>query len=202
MRKLYDFPLSGNCHKIRMMLAMLDLDYEIETIDILNGDQNTPEFLALNPMHKVPVLEDNGLILADSAAILVYLARKYGREDLYPDDPAAMAQIQKWLSFSANEVFNGLALARAMVIFNRPLDEKAVHAVADIALETLESRLTVAEWLALDRPTLADIACYPYASRIEEGNISLEEFPAIRAWFARVEDLPGFLPMPVFAEGA
>ncbi|MDA7949370.1 MAG: glutathione S-transferase family protein [Hyphomicrobiaceae bacterium] len=196
MRKLYDFQLSGNCHKVRMMLAMLDLQYEVEAIDLLKGEQHAPEFLELNPMHKVPVLDDDGLILADSAAILIYLARKYGREDLYPDDPAAMTHIQKWLSFSVNEVFNGLALARAMVIFNRELDEKAVHAVADIALNTLESRLTIAEWLALDRPTLADIACYPYTARIEEGNISLEAFPATRAWIARVEGLPGFIPMP------
>ena len=196
MRKLYDFPLSGNCHKIRMMLSMLGLDYETETVDLLNGDQNTPDFLKLNPMHKVPVLDDDGLILPDSAAILIYLVRKYGREDWYPNEPAAMAEIQRWLSFSVNEVFNGLALARAMVIFNRPLDAKAIHAIADVALNTLESRLTTTQWLALDRPTIADIACYPYTAAIEEGNISLEPHPAIRAWLARVEELPGFVPMP------
>jgi len=201
MRKLYEFPPSGNCHKVRIMLAMLGLGYESETIDLLKGDQNTPAFLELNPMHKVPVLDDDGLILSDSAAILIYLARTYGREDLYPDKPADMAAIQRWLSFSVNEVFNGLALARAMVIFNRQLDADATHAIADIALNTLEAQLTLTPWLALDRATIADIACYPYTAAIGEGNISLEPFPAIRDWVTRAEDLPGFIAMPKFEVG-
>jgi len=183
------------------MLAMLGLGYESETIDLLKGDQNTPAFLELNPMHKVPVLDDDGLILSDSAAILIYLARTYGREDLYPDKPADMAAIQRWLSFSVNEVFNGLALARAMVIFNRQLDADATHAIADIALNTLEAQLTLTPWLALDRATIADIACYPYTAAIGEGNISLEPFPAIRDWVTRAEDLPGFIAMPKFEVG-
>jgi len=198
MRKLYDFPPSGNCHKIRIMLSMLGLSYETETVDLLKDEQKTPAFLKLNPMHKVPVLDDDGLILSDSVAILIYLVRKYGREDWYPDEPAAMAEIQKWLSFSVNEVFNGLALARAMVIFNRPLDVEAIHKTANIALKTLESRLTDAGWLALDRPTIADIACYPYTASIEEGNISLEPYSAIRGWLTQVEELPGFVAMPSF----
>ncbi len=178
-----------------MMLSMLGLEYEKRTIDLLKGEQNTPAFLELNPRHKVPVLVDDGVIISDSAAILVYLVRKYGGKDWYPDDAEAMAEIQKWLSFSVNEVFNGLALSRAMVIFNRPMDADAVHKIADIALAVLESRLKESDWLALDRPTIADIACYPYAAAIGEGNISLAAYPAIRAWLARVEDLPGCVAM-------
>ena len=197
MRTLYDFPPSGNCHKVRMMLSMLGLDYETQPVNLLKGEQMTPEFVKLNPRHKVPVLDDDGVIVSDSAAILIYLVRKYGREDWYPDEPEAMAEIQKWLSFSVNEVFNGLALARAMVIFNLTMDSKAIHKVAQIALDTMEAHLKDLDWMALSRPTIADIACYPYTARIEEGNILLAPYPAIRAWLARVEELPGFVAMPV-----
>ena len=123
--KLYDFALSGNCQKIRMTLAMLGIDYETQTIDLLDKEQLSPEFLAINPFHKVPVIDDDGFLLRDSAAILIYLVRKYGRPEWYPDNPEAMAQIQQWLSFSVNEVFNGFAIARALVIFKREGDHAA-----------------------------------------------------------------------------
>ena len=199
MRKLYDFPPSGNCHKIRIMLSLLGLDYETQPINLLKREQFAPEFLVLNPRHKVPVLDDGGTIIADSAAILVYLARKYRRDDLYPEEPEAMAEIQKWLSFSVNEVFNGLALARAKEIFNRTnVDAAPLHKIALAAMDELEARLGEADWLALGRPTIADIACYPYTAAIGEANLSLEPCPAVRAWIARLEALPGFVAMPAF----
>ena len=107
-----------------------------------------------------------------------------------------MAEIQQWLSFSVNEVFNGLAMARAIVIFNRDFDQKLAHAISDIALDMLEFRLNKHEWLAVDRLTLADIACYPYAALVYEGGISLDQYPAIRSWFKRIEALPGYIDKP------
>ena len=198
MRKLYDFPPSGNCHKIRIMLSLLNLEYEMETVNLLKGEQKTPAFLKLNPRHKVPVLDDEGTIVSDSAAILIYLASKYGRDDLYPTDPEAMAEVQKWLSFSVNEVFNGLALSRAMVIFKRDVDPAPLHAIALATLDILEARLVSADWLALGRPTIADVACYPYTAAIGEGGLSLEPYPAVQAWLNRLEDLPGFAAMPAY----
>ena len=198
MRKLYDFPPSGNCHKIRIMLSLLGLEYEKETVNLLKGEQKTPEFLQLNPRHKVPVLDDEGTVVSDSAAILVYLARKYGRDDLYPLEPEGMAEVQKWLSFSVNEVFNGLALSRAMVIFNRDVDAAPLHAIAYTALDTLEAQLASTDWLANGRTTIADIACYPYTAAIGEGDLSLEPYPAVRAWLGRLEALPGFVAMPAY----
>ncbi|NNE21667.1 MAG: glutathione S-transferase [Rhizobiales bacterium] len=198
MRILYDFPPSGNCHKIRNILSILGLDYDKVTINLLKGEQRAPAFVQLNPRHKVPVLDDDGVIVSDSAAILVYLARKYGRDDLYPNEPAALAEIQKWLSFSVNEVFNGLALARAKVIFNRDVDAEPLHAIAFSALKTMEMQLTEADWLALGQPTIADIACYPYTAATGEADLSLEPYPAVRAWLTRLEALPGFVAMPAF----
>ena len=196
MITLYDFQLSGNCHKIRMMLAFLCLEYRKVDIDLRKNDQMSPDFFTLNRLHKVPVLVDDEFVLRDSVAIMIYLARKYGKPEWYPESPAEMAEIQQWLSFSVNEVFNGLAMSRAIVIFNRDFDLKLAHAITDIALDLLEFRLKDHEWLALDRFTLADIACYPYAALVHEGSISLEEFPSIRAWFKRIEALSDYVAMP------
>jgi len=193
--KLYDFALSGNCHKVRMMLAMLEIEYESQNIDLLNKDQLTPEFLAINPFHKVPVIDDDGFLLRDSAAILIYLARKYGRPEWHPDDPAEIAQIQQWLSFSVNEVFNGFAIARALIIFKREGDHAGAVELSRQGLEVMEKHLKNHEWLALDRTTIADIACYPYTALIEEGHVSLEPYPNVRAWIKRIEALPGYVAM-------
>jgi len=194
--KLYDFTLSGNCQKIRMMLAMLGIEYETKSIDLLDKGQFTPEFLAINPFHKVPVIDDDGFMLRDSAAILVYLARKYGKPEWHPDDAAQIAEIQQWLSFSVNEVFNGFAMARALIIFKRPGDHDAVVELSRQGLEIMEQHLKDHDWLALGRTTIADIACYPYTALIEEGHVSLDPYPAVCAWIARVEALPGYVPMP------
>ena len=193
--KLYDFEHSGNCHKIRMMLSFLNIEYERVDIDLLKKDQLHPDFVKLNPLHKVPVLDDDGVILRDSAAILIYLARKYGKQEWYPDDPLAMAEIQQWLSFSVNEVFNGLAISRAIIIFKRDMDLTEPRRIAKDALATMEHQLKDHDWLALNRLTLADLACYPYTALIHEGELSLDAYPAIRAWFKRIEAIPNCPPM-------
>lgn len=196
MITLYDFELSGNCHKIRMMLSFLDLEYQKVDIDLRKKDQMAPGFVALNRLHKVPVLVDAGMVLRESAAIMIYLARKQEKLDWYPESPAEMAEVQQWLSFSVNEVFNGPAMARAIVIFKRDYPLKLAHAITDIVLDLLESRLKDHKWLALDRFTLADIACYPYAALVHEGGISLDNYPAVRAWFKRIEALSDYVGMP------
>jgi glutathione S-transferase len=196
MITLYDFELSGNCHKVRMMLSFLDLAYSKIDVDLRKKEQMSPDFVALNRLHKVPVLVDGDRVLRDSAAILIYLARRYGRSEWYPESPLEMAEIQQWLSFSVNEVFNGLAMARAIVIFNREFDLKTAKNFTDAALDMLEFRLRDHDWLALGRFTLADLACYPYAALVHEGNVSLDSFPALRSWFKRIESMPGYVGMP------
>jgi glutathione S-transferase len=178
-----------------MILSFLGLDYEKIDTDLRRKDHMHPDFIVLNRLHKVPVLIDEEFVLRDSAAIMIYLARQYGKPEWYPDSPREMGEIQQWLSFSVNEVFNGLAMVRAILLFNRDFDLKLAHTISDVALDQLESRLKDHDWLALDRLTLADIACYPYTALVHEGNVSLEAFPAIRAWFKRVESLPRFVAM-------
>jgi len=193
--KLYNFEHSGNCHKIRMMLSFLEITYEKIDINLLNKDQLDPDFIRLNPLHKVPVLDDDGYILRDSAAILIYLARKYGKTEWYPDNAESMAEIQQWLSFSLIEMFNGLAITRAIVIFKRDMDPVGPRAIAMEVLDVLERHLKDHDWLALGRITIADISCYPYTALIHEGGISLQDYPSIRAWLKRVEKIPNAPPM-------
>ena len=195
MIKLYDFDRSGNCHKVRMLLSFLGIDYQRVPIDLVKKEQMEADFLALNPLHKVPVLDDAGYIVRDSAAILIYLSRKYGNSDWYPENAEDMAEVQQWLSFSVNEVFNGLAIARAIIIFNRDADLEVPRQIAAEALKLMEQRLKEHDWLALNRFTIADIACYPYTALIHEGHMSLEDYPAIRAWFKRIESLPDYASM-------
>ena len=200
--KLYDFELSGNCHKIRMLLAMLGLTYERVDIDLRHKDQFDSDFVALNPLHKVPVLEDGDVLVRDSAAILVYLARKHWKTEWYPDTPAEAADIQQWLSFSVNEVFNGLAMVRANVIFKRGLDQDALTVAASGALDMLEDRLAAHDWLSLGRFTIADLACYPYTALSHEGGMDLKKWPAVVAWCRRVEALDGYVSMPGLPDAA
>jgi len=196
MIRLYDFKLSGSCHKVRLLLSMLGLDYQIVDVDLLKGDQTQDQFLRINPLNKVPVLEDDGYVLRDSTAIMVYLAQKYGRSDWVPASAQEHGEIQQWLSFSVNEIFHGIATARAIVLFQRDIDLTGPQALGRKSLTVMEQRLSAHEWLAGDRLTLADLACYPYTALAYQGGLSLADYPALRAWIARIEALPGYVPMP------
>lgn len=196
MLKLYNTQMSGNCHRVRLMLSLLGLKYETVEIDLQKKDQLKPEFLSLNPLHKIPVLDDNGFVVRDSMAILVYLADKYGKGKWYPKDPEGRAEVQQWLSLAVNEGFNGLAVARAIVVFNRPGDPKAAAEIAEQALHAMQVRLKQRDWLATGEPTIADVASYVYAALAHQGHISLHNHPAIAPWIKRVEALPGYVAMP------
>lgn len=193
--KLYDAVLSGNCHKVRLMLSMLGRDYETVPVDLTKREQKTPEFLALNPLGKVPVLDDGGVVIRDSQAILVYLAGTYGDTTWWPADARGQGEIVQWLAFAANEMWLGPAVARAIIKFKRDGDLATAQGHARDALSILEGRLKDHDWLALGRPTIADLACYPYAGLVWEGGVALDPYPALKAWFKRIEALPGYVAM-------
>ena len=199
--KLYDTVLSGNCHKVRLLLSILGRDYETVPVDLLAREQKTPEFLALNPLGKVPVLDDGGQVIWDSQAILVYLAGKYGGDAWWPGDPRSQGEIMQWLALAANEMWHGPAMARAIIKFKRDADLEVAQANARDVLGILEGRLGDHDWLALDRPTIADMACYPYAGLVWEGGVTLDPYPAVIAWLERVEALPGYAGMEGLGRG-
>ena len=194
--KLYDLELSGNCYKVRLFLSFLGLKYDLVPVDFMVGQHKSSEFLRLNPLGEIPVLEDDGLILRDSQAILIYLAKKYGGEMWLPSDPAGMAQVAQWLSTAANEIARGPNDARLNRKFGFAVDLEIAQQKAESILTIIEQHLSQHQWLALDRPTIADIACFPYIALAPEGDVMLDRHPAINQWCDRIEKLPNFIKMP------
>lgn len=199
--QLYHTPLSGHAHRAVLFASLLGLEVELIDVDIPGGANRTPEFLALNPFGQVPVLRDGETVVADANAILVYLAKKTGRSDWLPEDPAGAAAVQRWLSVAAGELAYGPAAARLITVFGAQLDADEVIARAHVLLERLEAHLASRDWLAAAYPTVADIALYSYLAGAPEGNVDLAPYAAVRAFLHRVEALPGFVPFPRTAAG-
>ncbi|MDH5446508.1 MAG: glutathione S-transferase [Gammaproteobacteria bacterium] len=197
--KLYDFELSGNCYKIRLILSLLGLSYERQTVDLANGEQTGEAFLKLNSKGEVPVLQDGEQCFSDSNAILVYLATKYAPEHYLPQDPETLALIQYWLSTAANEIHHGVAAARVVKLFGLPRDYDNAIIIGTNLLLQLDEFLSTHQWLATDKITIADIAIYPYVALAEDGGISVESYSHIQQWFKRIESLPGYTPLPTVA---
>lgn len=193
--RLYRHPLSGHAHRVELLLALLQLPCEPIDVDLAKGAHRTPEFLAKNPFGQVPVIEDGDITLADSNAILVYLATRYDTAGRwYPRDPASAARVQQWLSVAAGQLAFGASAARRAVLFTGKQDESAKVLAARL-LGLLEQHLTTRQFLAADAPTIADLALYSYTAHAPEGGVPLDAYPQVRAWLARIESLPGFVPM-------
>ena len=191
---IYHHPLSGHSHRVVLFASLLGVPHQLVEVDLKTGAHKKPEFLALNPFGQVPVLEDDGVIVADSNAILVYLARKAGRDDWLPTDPAGAAAVQRWLSVAAGEVAYGPAAARLITVFGASYNADEVITRAHALLARLENHLAGRDWLAAERPTVADVALYSYLARAPEGNVDLSGYPAVGRFLRRIEALPGFVP--------
>ena len=197
--KLYDMTLSGNCYKVRLLCSLIGLEYQIQTVNLAAGDHKQTDFLQLNPRGQVPVLEDNGLVLWDSTAILTYLASQYGAPHWLPTEAVAHANVMQWLALAQNELLYGLARARAVKLFARPWDLSQCQQLGKAGLAVLETQLAAHTWLANDQLSIADIACYPYVALAEAGDIPLTDYPNIQKWLHRTQQLPGYTNMPGIA---
>lgn len=193
--QLYRNPVSGHCHRVELFLSLLGLPYESVDVDLAQKQHKSPEFLAMNPLGQIPVLRDGDLTLADSNAILVYLEGRHAPGEWLPRDPVGAARVQRWLSLAAGPLAFGPAAARVVQLFKRPIDPKEAIERADALFGLMESELGRTPFLVGERATLADVAHYAYVARAPEGLVSLQPYPAIRAWLARIEALPGFVPM-------
>ncbi|WP_437965870.1 glutathione S-transferase [Sorangium sp. So ce260] len=194
--RLYRHPLSGHSHRVELLLSLLRLPFELVDIDLKNGAQRTPEFLSKNAFGQVPVIEDGDLTLADSNAILVYLATRYDPSGRWlPRDAVAAASVQRWLSVAAGRLFAGPGTARLANVFGIKLDHERARAIAVELFAVLDKHLATPRFFTGDAPTIADIAMYTYTAHAPEGGVSLDPYGHLRAWLARVEDLPGFVPM-------
>lgn len=200
--KLYRHPLSGHAHRVELLLSLLNLPTELVFVDLAKGAHKQPDFLAINPFGQVPVIDDNGTVLSDSNAILVYLAKKYDSTGRWlPAEPVAAAKVQRWLSVAAGQIASGPATARLITVFGAPYDAESTIARSHALLKVVEAELRNSPFLAGHTPTLADVAAYTYIAHAPEGNVSLADYPQVRAWLARIEALPGFVPMQRTAVG-
>ena len=200
--KLYRYPLSGHSHRVELFLSILGLEAEIIDVDLVNGEHKQEAFLKKNIFGQVPVLEDGPVTIADSNAILVYLASKYdAKRNWLPLGNEESAEVQRFLSIAAGEIAHGPASARLVTVFGAELDHETLIKNSQALLETLEAHLQDRSWLAGEHATIADIADYTYIAHAPEGNVSLNGYPAVRTWLSRVEALPGFIPMQSTAVG-
>ncbi len=202
MITLYDYELSGNCYKIRLLLGFLGIAYETRKVDFYPGrEHKSPEFLAINPLGQLPVIDDDGFVMRDAQAILTYLAAKYDpARNWWPEDPARLGQVAQWLAF-ADGITGTASAARLAEALFYDLDADAARAGAHRLFRILDEHLWFAEqagdeWIVPgDHPTIADIACFPYVILSEEGGVARQDYPAIRRWCDRFKRIPGFTVM-------
>jgi glutathione S-transferase len=193
---LYDYPLSGHAHRLRLFLSLLGLQYERVVVDMLKGEHKAPEYVRLSPLGQVPTLVDGDVVITDSTAGLVYLAKKYGGQQWLPEDPAGAARVQRWLSTASGELYRGPSTARAIKLFGRQWDYEDAVQWAKRLFEWMEAELANHTWLAADHVTIADVAMYSYMRVADEGGLDLGPYPAILRWLGDVERLDRFEPMP------
>lgn len=191
--KLYYHPVSGHAHRAQLALSLMGLPYELIEVDLMKSAHKTPEFLKMNPFGQVPVLDDDGTIVFDSNAILVYLAAKYDSAGRWmPRTPKGQADVQGWLSVAAGQIAFGPAAARLITLFGAKFNAEEVVGRAHALLKLMDARLALMPFLIGANASLADIAGYSYIAAAPEGNVDLAPYANVRAWLRRVEALPGF----------
>jgi len=196
---VYGMSVSGNCHKVRMLLEHLGSRYEWVEVDSANGQTHTPGFLALNPNAKVPLVQrDDGRVLPESNAILFWLAE--GTPYLSTDG-WERAQTLRWMFFEQYSHEPCVAVARFIrgwtaIDSPRRAELPQLQARAAQALAVMERHLAQADWFSGRHYGIADIALFAYTDVAADGGVTLAPYPAVLAWLRRVRAQPGFVPMP------
>ncbi|WP_411991933.1 glutathione S-transferase family protein [Agarivorans sp. DSG3-1] len=194
MLKLYDFELSGHAHRVRLMLALLKLQYQKIPVNLAQGEHKQDAFRSINPFAQVPVLDDDGLVIRDSIAIIIHLANTYA-PSWNPKNSEQQAQIQQWLALAARNLSEGPARARLITVFGAKFDQETVIEASHQMLSIIDGLLEGKAWMVGERASIADVACYSYIAHAPEGKVELDAYPNILRWLANVEALDGFVAM-------
>src|SRR5919109_1153525 len=195
MVRLYDYPASCNCYKVRLLLAQLGREYERVPVDIFAGDTLTGEYAAINPARTTPVLEtDDGRFLPESAAILFSLA---DGTPFLPDDTFERAEVVRWLIYEQTDVIPTMGGLRFRLLVGRltPDEPDAVRRKEGAleVLRLLDDHLATRDFFAGGRYTVADVAIYGYSHLAHEAGVDMKPYPNLRAWFEHVERQPGYV---------
>lgn len=194
--RLYGDPISGNVYKVQLLCALLGRDYDLKPVDFW-VEAKQPEYRKINPNARVPSIDDDGFVLWESDAILCYLAEG---TSFLPADRRQRALCLQWMFFEQYSHEPYIAVRRAVLHFRKPSPERDALVASKLegslhALQVMEEHLATREWFVGDGPTVADLALYPFTSRAHEGDLDMAPYRNVRAWLARVEALPGFVPM-------
>jgi glutathione S-transferase len=198
MLTLYDYLPSGNGYKVRLLLSQLHVPFKLVERDIQQGETRTPEFLAMNPNGRIPLLRlEDGRYLSESDAILFYLAEG---TPFLPEDRFARADVLRWMFFEQYSHEPYVAVARAWVHVFGITPERAARLQEKMdggyaALAVMEGHLAARGWFVGERYTIADIALYAYTHVAHEGGFDLARFPNVRRWLERVAAQPGHVPI-------
>ncbi len=198
MIQIHGDMLSGNCYKIALLCALLDIEYAWHHVDILHGGARSAEFSRMNPNQKVPLLVlDDGECLWESNAILNYLAEG---TDYVPSSRLQKARVLQWQFFEQYSHEPYIAVARFIQLFlGLPVERRAEYeskqAGGHKALAVMEQHLGKNAYFVADRATIADVSLFAYTHVAHEGGFDTAPYPCIQAWIARIQALPGFIPM-------
>jgi glutathione S-transferase len=196
--KIYGDIHSGNCYKLKLLCSLLSISHQWINVDILKGETKTPEFLAMNPAGKIPLLvTDEGEYLAESNAILYYLARN---SDFLPEHDLQLAKVLQWQFFEQYSHEPYIAVARFIARYmGLPEERKAEYESKQTggyqALDVMDQTLQESAFLVGNRCSIADISLYAYTHVADEGGFDLSRYPAILDWLRRVQTLEGYVGM-------
>ncbi len=195
--RLYHHPLSSNARRAVMAAVQLGCDLELVPVDLAKGEQRRPEFLRMNPNGRVPVLDDGGVFLSESHAIMQYLAERTPGQSVYPEEPRARADVNRWLFWSACHfqpaigILNWERVVKGFLGLGEPDPALVKYGEAQLQMhaKVLDGHLAARTWVAQDRLTLADLALAAPLMALETARLPVGSFQHLARWFARVQEL-------------
>ena len=195
--KLFYHPFSANSRRALLAAAHLGIELELVKVDLPKGQHRTPGFLQINPNGRVPVLDDEGFMLWESRAIMEYLADKTPGQTLYPQEPRARAEVNRWLFWDAAHFSPGVGillyenLIKGLIGEGRPDSGEVRRGEALVArfAPVLDAHLAFRTWLANDRVSLADLSLAAALAFAQQAAVPIADYPNIKTWLARVQAL-------------